>query len=77
MSVGTLTFELPEEREEFRAASNASLLSYAIYEIDLAYRNAIKYNEDLAPEAREALDWAREIIRQELSTNCLEWTLDA
>ena len=57
----TLTFNLPEEREEFEMASQAHKLYYAVSDFDNFLRGKIKH-ADLTDEQYETYD----SIRQEL-----------
>ena len=54
-----LSFNLPEEEEEFRAAINGQKLRSITYDFDQWLRNQIKY-EDLTDEEYQALQKCRD-----------------
>lgn len=74
MSVASLTFTLPEETAEFKAAANAGSLVAVLQDVDNALRNREKYgtpaDKRLTPEK------AREILRFALREHDAEWALD-
>lgn len=49
---GTLTFNLPEERQEFQTAVHAGDIALALWEIENAMRSRLKYS-DPAPSEDE------------------------
>lgn len=46
MPKATLTFSLPDEREDFDLACNAGKLHSALYELSTAIRSKVKYSEE-------------------------------
>ena len=57
-----LTFELPEDEDEFRAAINGMKWSLVAWNTDQAFRTALKYGHE-HKTADEALEWARKTLR--------------
>lgn len=67
--IATLSFNLPEEQEEFKIATQAQDASIALYKFDQYLRARLKY-EELSDEVHAALEHARERLREEcLSRN--------
>jgi hypothetical protein len=64
MSTATLTFTLPEEREEFEIASKAVEYSIVLSELDAYLRARIKY-EELPEPVVTALQAARDRLWEE------------
>ena len=61
----TLTFTLPEEQQEFRLASNAAELDFAIRDLEEALRLDLKYGHSFStPDA--VLEWVRTRLREAL-----------
>jgi hypothetical protein len=58
-----LSFNLPEEEEEFRAAINGQKLRWITYHFDEWLRNQIKY-EDLSDEQYETYQKCRDRFRE-------------
>lgn len=73
MSQATLTFTLPEESHEFKAAANAGSLISVIQDVDNALRNRVKYGT--APDKRLTAAQAREILHHALREHDAEWAL--
>jgi hypothetical protein len=65
MSVATLTFTLPDERDEHYTAINAGRYRSVIYEMQMYLRNKLKYEELDEIEARVYQE-LREFIVAEL-----------
>ena len=74
MSAGTLTFTLPEESHEFKAAANAGALVSVIQDVDNALRNREKYGTPADKRLTPAK--VREILRYALREHDAEWALD-
>jgi len=73
MSHATLTFTLPEESHEFRAAANAGDLQSAVQDLDQALRNREKYGKPA--DRRLTAGQVREMLRHALSEHGAEWAL--
>ncbi len=58
-----LSFNLPEEEEDFRAAINGQKLRWITYHFDEWLRNQIKY-EDLTDEEYQTLQKCRDRFRE-------------
>jgi hypothetical protein len=56
----TLEFNLPEEHDQFRAASNASTLCCAINHFDEQLRKQLKYDESLSETDAAVLQGVRD-----------------
>lgn len=54
--IATLTFNIPEEQEEFNLACNASMLSAKLDDIKEDVRKIYKYREFKTSEARELIN---------------------
>ncbi len=63
MPTATLTFQLPEETEEFETANKAAKVSCAIHEYDNYLRARLKY-ETLTDEVYHALELARNKLHE-------------
>lgn len=61
--VGTLTFNLPEEQEEFEHAQNAHKYRSALQEFDNHLRGQLKYCE-LSDQEREIYERLREKLAE-------------
>lgn len=62
MPVGMLTFNLPEEAEEYRMAQKGFQYKIVIEDLDKLLRSKIKY-EDLSEERRAAYSEIREELK--------------
>lgn len=66
MATATLTFTLPEEAPEFRAASNGGSWQALAWEIDQHLRSEIKYAVDGTPaEVLDALQKVRDFLHEQ------------
>jgi hypothetical protein len=74
MSEATLTFTLPEESHEFKAASNAGDLQSAIQDLDGELRRRAKYGKP--SEQRLTATQARELLRLALDDHDAGWALE-
>ena len=61
----TVEFNLPEEETEYKIFMNASKFYNALYQIDSALRNEIKYND------KEYLQEARDLFWEAMNNNGL------
>jgi hypothetical protein len=59
----TLTFQLPEEQEEFYLAAKGADWRIVVEDMDAYLRGRLKH-EDLAPDADKALDEARQRLHE-------------
>ena len=74
MPIATLTFNLPEDQPEFRAAVNGQSWQAPAWEIDQHLRSEVKYASDETPEAViEALAKVREFLREQMNENGLSF----
>ena len=74
MPIATLTFNLPEDQPEFRAAVNGQSWQALAWEIDQHLRSEVKYASDETPEAViEALAKVREFLREQMNENGLSF----
>lgn len=64
----TLTFSLPEERQEHLQAIHACALAATLSDLDNWLRNALKYGHQIA-DADAALQQTRDKIRELLEGN--------
>jgi hypothetical protein len=72
MPTATLTFNLPDEESEFKAASNGQSWQSLAWEIDQMLRAKIKYSDDSMPEAVvDALQEVRDFLHNERSSKGL------
>lgn len=69
----TLTFNLPEEKEEAELASKANAMSCVLSELDMFLRKHIKYAPD---SQRDEITAIYESIRNELHQLCAEGGID-
>ena len=74
MSHATLTFTLPEESAEFKAAANAGSLQAVIQDVDAALRHRVKYGA--AKDQRLTAEQARGILHEALRERGAEWALE-
>lgn len=74
MSHATLTFTLPEESAEFKAAANAGSLQAVIQDVDAALRNRVKYGTP--KDNRLTAQQARDIMHHALRERGAEWALE-
>jgi hypothetical protein len=58
----TLSFNLPEEEDDFELASNANKLLCVLHELDQELRAEVKYHDDLTEERRKAFEYVRDRI---------------
>lgn len=74
MPTATLTFNLPDEDHEFKAASNGLSWQHLAWELDQYLRSEIKYAGDETPEAViEALQRVRDFLHEERSNRGLNF----
>jgi len=59
----TLTFDLPEERDESLRAVHGGAAFAALYDLDQVLRNKIKYNE-LSDDEERGVQFARDQLRE-------------
>ena len=74
MSQASLTFTLPDESHEFKAAANAGALVAVLQDVDNALRNREKYGTPADKRLTPAK--VREIMRYALREHDAEWALD-
>jgi len=74
MSAASLTFTLPEESAEFKAAANAGALVSAVQDLDQKLRNRDKYGKP--SEKRLTAAQARELLRIALDEHDAGWALE-
>jgi hypothetical protein len=60
----TLTFQLPEEQEEFYLAAKGADWRCALEDMDGYLRGRLKYEEDLSEDVDAALDAARQKLHE-------------
>ena len=65
MATATLSFELPEEHAEFRAATQAGEMHSVLWELDQYLRGQVKYC-DHPPEVSAAYQAVRDKLWEEL-----------
>lgn len=65
MPVATLTYQLPDDEDEFRLATNARRLLVAIDHADQACRAVIKYHESPSADAVQLAEKVRQILAEE------------
>jgi hypothetical protein len=63
-----LTFDLPEEQEDFDVAVGGSKIAGAVFDYDQALRHILKYEEHPG-DYQDAIEKARELLREK----CEEW----
>jgi hypothetical protein len=74
MPIATLKFKLPDEESEFRSAVNGASWQLVAWNLDQYLRGQIKYAGDETPsEVLEALEKARETLRDEMTQNGLSF----
>jgi len=64
MPAVTLTFRLPEEESEMRAAMNGQNTLFTLEEADNHLRSFIKYREGQSADALQLAEEVREILRE-------------
>lgn len=74
MSRASLTFTLPDERHEFKAAANAGDLVSAVRDFDQTLRQRSKHGTPA--ERRLTAEQARELLRVALNEHDADWALD-
>lgn len=74
MSVASLTFTLPDEAHEFKAAANAGALQAAIQDLEAELRRRDKYGKPA--EKRLTAAQVRGLLREALRAHDAEWALD-
>ena len=74
MSAATLTFTLPEESEDFKAAANAVDLLSAVRSLDGELRRRDKYGKPA--EKRLTAAQARELLRVAMDEHDAGWALE-
>lgn len=74
MSHATLSFTLPEESAEFKAAANAGALQAVIQDIDADLRRRDKYGKPT--EKRLTAAQVRGMLREALRERDAEWALE-
>ena len=62
MSKATLSFNIPEEREEFEAAVHGGEYKDVIYQIDMRLRNMEKYEDKETITIEDARSMIREFL---------------
>ena len=65
MPVATLSYQLPDDDDEFRLAANARRLLIAIEHADQACRSVIKYHENPSADAVQLAEKVRQILAEE------------
>jgi hypothetical protein len=60
----TLTFQLPEEQEEFYLAAKGADWRCVVEDMDGYLRGRLKYEEDLSEDVDAALDAARQKLHE-------------
>ena len=65
MPVATLSYQLPDDEDEFRLAANARRLLIAIEHADQACRAVIKYHENPSADAVQLAQKVRQILAEE------------
>ncbi len=73
MSVASLTFTLPDESHEFKAAANAGSLVSVLQDLENEFRRREKYGK--ASERRLTAGQVREMLRSALREHDAEWAL--
>jgi hypothetical protein len=63
--VATLTYQLPDDDDEFQLAANARRLLIAIEHADQACRAVIKYHEQPSEDAVRLAEKVRRILAEE------------
>lgn len=63
MSIAKLEFTLPEEQNEFRAATEGQAARSALWAVDEHCRRTIRYSEELTEPAARVLQEIRDLIR--------------
>jgi len=74
MSQASLTFTLPDESHEFKAAANAGALVSAVQDLDQKLRNQDKHGKP--SERRLTAAQARELLRIALDEHDAGWALE-
>lgn len=65
MPVATLTYQLPDDDDDFRLAANARRLLIAIDHADQACRAVIKYHDSPSEDAVRLAENVRQILADE------------
>ena len=60
MPKAVITFNLPEEREEYKLANRAGEYYSALWSFDEYLRKQLRYNEELTKKERETFESVRE-----------------
>lgn len=68
----TLTFDLPEEREEFELATRAAAFMLVLHDFDQHLRSQMKYNDQLSAEQFKIYDDLRSKLHEFASDNNVE-----
>ena len=64
MSKAKLIFKMPDEAGEFEHAAKGSDWRAMVQMLDNRLRDALKYEEDLSVEKRDALNHCRQLIQR-------------
>lgn len=67
MAIATITYNLPEQRDEFNTAIKGINYKSALCEIDNHLRMQIKHNETLSPDAHKAYEDMRDFFYKVLT----------
>lgn len=68
----TIEFTLPEEREEMELAIKGHGYASVLSDTDNQLRTLIKHNQDLSDDVLVGLQMARDILREQASTNSVD-----
>ena len=75
MPSATLAFTLPDDADDFRAASNAGKLCLALSDLDQQLRAWVKYGHEFKT-AGEALAAARDELHRLLDEHECSWAME-
>jgi hypothetical protein len=67
MAKATITFNLPDEQDDFNNAVHASDYKAVIWDLDQKLRAKIKYDETLNESSANAYQDARDMLRELIS----------
>lgn len=74
MPTATLTFRLPDEADEHRAAVNAGTLEAVLIDVDVQLRNWLKHGHEFGQaEPDTVLQAVRDLLRDEVRDHGVEW----
>jgi hypothetical protein len=74
MSLATLSFTLPDESHEFKAAANVGNLLSAVQDLEAELRRRDKYGKPA--EKRLTAEQARRMLHQALNDHGAGWALE-